>query len=257
MSLNKEKINHTQLISALIFAVVLFFISYHFKNTEIPKYDLDHDEFLASISRIWTKPKNTENILSNYPFPLLDPPVTIAEAFEAYDGYLLDKPGQYHWAIDYVQTDKAGKFLAFPVYSAHEGVAFQGYGPTWGKYVVVRKRDENGKGFNTLYSHLENVPKHIPIANSDINNSNGIQIDSMTYIGDAGKTGNTKGINQLHFELHMVDENEYSTLRIDPYGVYSRLSSGLYPQPGSSLFGLQHYWKSNNPEFVIEDKVAK
>ncbi len=37
---------------------------------------------------------------------------------------------------------------------------------------------------------------------------------------------------------------------IDPYGVYSRASSGRYPKPGESLSGLPHYFTSDNPKFV-------
>jgi len=234
----------------LFFATILsIIIIFSLKDNKSITYDFDPDSLLANISRIWVKPKVTEPVLENYPFTLMNPPVIIAEAFEAYDGYLGDKIGDYHWGIDYVQFD-GDKFLPFPVYSAHAGIAFQGNGKTWGKFVVIRKRDDLGKGYNTLYSHLENVPKYIPYMDSDIDNSKGVFIESMAYIGDAGVTGNVKnGINQLHFEFHRVDSNK-KTLRLDPYGLYKRLSSDLYPQPGQSLQDIDHYWNSDLPEFA-------
>ena len=223
-------------------------VSNNLDNNSILK-NIDEDSFLAGIARVWVKPKVTESVLENYPFALENPPVSIIEGFEAYDGYLLDKPGDFHWAIDYVKNDN-GNFLPFPVYSAHGGTAFQGYGKTWGKFVVVKIRDENGNGYNTLYSHLENVPTYLPYMNTDIDNSKGVEIKAKTYIGDAGKSGNTKGINQLHFELHKVSGEDKRTVRIDPYGLYLRFSSGKYLQPGTTLFGLEHYWMDNNPGFV-------
>lgn len=135
----------------------------------------------------------------------------------------------------------------------HDGIAFQGFGKTWGKFVVIRKRDPAKQiGYNTLYSHLDNIPKNIPFMTSDIDNSKGIFITSNTYIGDASTTGNTKGINQLHLEFHQVNTKNKSTLRIDPYGIYRRLSSGLYPIPGLSLKKLPHYFYSDLPKFAKE-----
>lgn len=241
--------NRIKIIGTFIFSVVIIILfAITIRNNNITRM-VNEDFILAGIARAWVKPKTTEGILENYPFALENPPVTIIEGFEAYDGYLLDKPGDFHWAIDYVKNDN-GNFLPFSVYSAHAGEAFQGYGKMWGKFVVVKVRDAKGGGYNTLYSHLENVPKFLPYMNYDIDSSKGVAIDAMTYIGDAGKTGNTKGINQLHFELHKVNAENKTTVRIDPYGLYLRMSSGQYRQPGSSLRGLQHYWNSDNPEYV-------
>lgn len=246
--INKTKLFFAFILSILVIAIINTIIVNNIDKNIILK-NIDEDELLAGIARAWVKPKVTEGVLENYPFALENPPVTIIEGFEAYDGYLLDKPGDFHWAIDYVKNDN-GNFMPFAVYSAHGGTAFQGYGKTWGKFVVIRMRNENGDGFNTLYSHLENVPIYLPYMSSDIDNSKGIEINAMTYIGDAGQSGNTKGINQLHFELHKVSGAEKRTVRIDPYGLYLRYSSGKYPQPGNTLFGLQHYWKNNEPGFV-------
>ena len=230
--------------------ILLFFTTISIYNEDQSLIsNIDPDQIVANIAKILTRPKTTEPYLVNYPFPLMSPEVTIAEGFDSYDGNLGDLPGDLHWGIDYVQNDN-GKFLSFPVYSAHDGIAFQGFGRMWGSFVVIRKRDNFGRGFNTLYSHLENVPNTIPYMNSDFNSSKGIPIEAGKFIGYAGKTGNTKGVNQLHLEFHLVDQNNKTTFRADPYGVYKRLSSGLYPQPGDSLEELSHYWNSDFPSFA-------
>jgi len=227
----------------LILTVLVFSTK---NNTFVNNFD--PEKFMANLGRIWIQPSLVEPVLNNYPFPLLDPAITIAEGFEAYDGNLMDQKGGAHWGIDYVQKVD-NRFLSFPVYSAHDGVAFQGYGKTWGKFVMIRKRDGLW-GYNTLYSHLENVPKDIPYMNSDLETSKGIAIKSGKYIGDAGTSGNTKGINQLHFEFHIVNKKTGQTLRADPYGIYRRLSSGLYPSPGSSLKNIPHLWNGELPKFA-------
>lgn len=234
----------------VLVTILLFFVTLSLYNQDqLSINNVDPDQIVANIAKILTRPKTTEPYLVNYPFTLLSPEITIAEGFDSYDGNLGDLPGDLHWGIDYVQNDN-GKFLSFPVYSAHDGIAFQGFGKMWGSFVVIRKRDSFGKGFNTLYSHLENVPKNIPYMNSDFNSSKGIYVEAGEFIGYAGKTGNTKGINQLHLEFHIVDQNNKTTFRADPYGVYGRLSSGLYPQPGSSLSDLSHYWNGDMPNFA-------
>lgn len=184
--------------------------------------------------------------LDNYPFNKEDG-IQIAEAYSEYDGNLLDKKGDIHWGIDYVKRVN-GEYLSFPVYSSHSGTAVKGYGKDWGNFVVIRFRDKNGIGFNTLYSHLKDIPKSIPYYISDFNNDVGIEVKTADFIGNAGNTGNAKGINQLHLELHVVSGG--SIYRVDPYGVYDRLSSGKYRQPGQSLIGLRHYWSDNWPNFA-------
>ena len=227
-------------------------------NNEAQNKGIADAELLeANIAKILIKPAKGEPVLENYPFPLLNPPVTIAEGFDSYDGNLKDKPGSPHLAIDYVQ--KFGEsYQSFPVFSAHSGSAIQGYGKTWGKFVIIRsgvnnRFNKNGESpdftFNTLYSHLINVPDYIPFIKSDINEEGGIDIESATHIGDAGTTGTTNGIPQLHFEMHEVNTKTKETFRIDPYGIYARLSSGKYPKIGDSLKNLPHYWKSDTPDF--------
>ena len=114
--------------------------------------------------------------------------------------------------------------------------------------MVVRFRDKNNNGFNTLYAHLDDISKNIPYYSKDFNNDSGVSVSNGTYLGMASNTGNTKGINQLHFELQIVGKG-YS-YRLDPYGVYDRLSSGHYPDPGRSLTGLRHFWNKNFPDFA-------
>ncbi|MDO8633502.1 MAG: M23 family metallopeptidase [Candidatus Wildermuthbacteria bacterium] len=235
----------------ILLIVPVVFLGLVIFKTGFSAKSFNADELSANLSRIWVQPKKVEPVLKNYPFPLLSRPVTIAEGFEAYDGNLQDSPGDFHWAIDYVQ--KPGEdFSSFPVFSVHDGVVFQGEGQSWGKFVIIRDRSEVDQGYNTLYAHLDNIPSFIPFMKFDIDKSKGISLSAGSYIGQASTTGNAKGIPQLHFEFHIVDLRTGTTLRADPYGVYKRLSSGLYPQPGSSLKEVIHYWQTDNPSFAGE-----
>lgn len=201
------------------------------------------------LSNILSLPVNDRfyaKYLNYYPFSKNDG-IQIAEGYSEYDGNLFDKPGEIHWGIDYVKKVDED-YVSFMVYASHSGTAVKGYGKTWGNFVVVRFRDGNGAGFNTLYSHLKDIPKNIPFYVSDFNNDKGVEVGAGDFIGNAGTTGNTKGLNQLHFELQVVSGD--SIYRVDPYGVYDRLSSGKYRQPGQSLIGLRHYWVNNLPDFA-------
>ncbi len=161
----------------------------------------------------------------------------------------MDTPEDRHWGIDYVRKEDES-FLTFPIFSTHEGIAFKGDSKSWGKFVVIRKITKDNKGYNTLYSHLDNVPDYIPYMNKGISDSDGIFIENNIYLGEASTTGNTKGIPQLHFEFHIIDTKNNNTLRADPYGVYKRLSSNLYPQLGLTLENVNHYWMKNQPDFA-------
>ncbi len=236
----------------------IFLVSFGLSNN-IFNFSSDTETLLAGLGRISEHPKNVEKFLQNYPFPLLSPPVTIAEGFESYDGVLQDRPGALHWAIDYVQKFR-GKFRPFLVFSSHEGEVIQSYEKTFGKYVVIRKRSGLLGDYNTLYAHLDNIPDSIPFMKNNnkdigirINETPGIFLPANTYIGEAGVTGNTKGIPQLHFELHLVNTSTNMSYRVDPYGIYKKASSGQYPKPGNSLKGRLHYWTSDLPTFAGQE----
>lgn len=207
----------------------------------------DNDGLPAGLSMVIDLNKEADGFLESYPFPLLDPPVTIAEGFLSYDGKLGDEEDFRHWAIDYVHEDN-GVYKKFPVYAAHGGTAFQGESDSFGLYVLVKNREISGKWYNTLYAHLENIPDYIPFKRKGVDDTGyGFQIPSQTYLGQAGHTGNTKGIAQLHFELHIFDQG--TPMRTDPYGIFEKFSSGLYPQPGDSLGGTNNYWIDDFPKF--------
>lgn len=200
------------------------------------------EELEANLKRIIYPEKFPKKVLENYPFSFYEEfPVSIAEGFEVYDGNLKDVPNTPHWGIDYVRRNE-NTFLQFPVFSAHSGNAFQGFGKQFGSFVII-KNDE----YETLYAHLENIPQNIPFLLADTRKNKGVIIDARAYIGTAGVTRNTKSIPQLHFELHKNVKREI--VRVDPYGVYGRLSSGLYPQPGE-LVNTFSYWLSDSPSFV-------
>ena len=101
--MNKTKLFSAFILCILIIAVFNSIIGNKIGNNldnNIILKNIDEEDVLAGIARIWVKPKVTEGVLDNYPFALENPPVSIIEGFEAYDGYLLDKPGDFHWAID-------------------------------------------------------------------------------------------------------------------------------------------------------------
>ena len=75
-------------------------------------------------------------------------------------------------------------------------------------------------------------------------------------IGQSGTSGWTNGFIQLHLELHDVtdmseDEKEHRPVKLDPYGLDDRASSGRYPRPGQALAGLDHAWTCDEPPFAI------
>lgn len=200
-----------------------------------------------------------QKILEYYPFSLFEPPVVLIEGFLSYDGNLKDVPGDPHKGIDYVRKVDE-KFISFDVFSSHDGEAFQGLSETWGKFVVIRKKISKNIRYDTIYAHLKKIDETIPPLPRKNNKDmwpersplkpKGNTIKAGVWLGVAGATGNTKGIIQLHFELHRVDLKNDTREKIDPYGLNLRWSSGKYPQPGESLKVLSHFWKNDLPDFA-------
>ena len=199
-------------------------------------------------------------IFKCWPFKLLTPPVQLVEGFEAYDGVLKDPAGTPHKGIDYVRW-RDGSFISFEVFSMHEGEAFQGVSKTWGRFVVVRRKLSKNLRYDTIYAHLDHrTPSNIPILpgrprhhkwpENYTKRPRGRRIKAGTYLGWAGITGKTNRIVQLHLELHKIAIQTGERQKLDPYGLYARASSGKYPQPGSSLRGLRHFWISDSPPFA-------
>jgi murein DD-endopeptidase MepM/ murein hydrolase activator NlpD len=187
--------------------------------------------------------------LQSYPFS--DPRVRIAEGFSAYDGNLGDPAGALHRGIDYVLKEN-GRYLPFDVFAMHDGKAYRGISPTWGAFVVIQYIFQQGEvRFDTVYAHLDAVDKDIPMFedNGKENRSGGArkEIRAGDWIGTAGTSGATNGLIQLHVELHRKDLRTGEWEKLDPYGVYDRLSSGRYPQPAESLNGLEHSWIKDDP----------
>jgi murein DD-endopeptidase MepM/ murein hydrolase activator NlpD len=183
--------------------------------------------------------------IERYPFRQLSPAIELIEGFSAYDGALQDVPGAAHHGIDFV-VRKRKAFVPFEVYAAHEGVVWQGTGPSWGNYVMIEKVASARVRYYTIYAHLSDIPVHIPQRASRY----GLPIVAGTFLGKAGTSGDTKGNPQLHFELQHRDMVTGKWTRIDPYGVYDRASSKRYPQPGKTLMGLPHFWLSDAPRFA-------
>jgi murein DD-endopeptidase MepM/ murein hydrolase activator NlpD len=183
--------------------------------------------------------------LESYPFKNIG--VTIAEGFSAYDGNLRDVPGRVHNAIDYV-LKKSGEFVSFEVFSMYEGHVKFGVSESWGKYFIITKILEDVQ-YDTVYAHLDNIPDDIQ-KYAIIQGDKDFIIPAQYCLGMAGKTGDTKSIRQLHIELHEKNLKTGLRKKLDPYGIYDRLSSGKYPQPGALLTGPDHYWISDEPEFI-------
>lgn len=180
--------------------------------------------------------------LRNYPFS--DSRARLVEGFAAYDGILNDTPGAPHRGIDYVLRLR-GRYLPFDVHAMHAGRARQGCSRTWGKFVIVSAKDGD-EYYDTLYAHLDAIPKTIPPLTASAPAS--ILLPAGAYLGRAGTSGDTKGIPQLHIELHLLNDGQRE--KLDPYGVYDRASSGRYPQPGNTLAGLEHAWTTDVPATV-------
>lgn len=192
-------------------------------------------------------------VLKCYPFArLINPPVKLVEGFKVYDGYLGDERGREHKGIDYVRVDEKGRFLSFEVFSSHNGNVFRGRSDSWGNFVKVCQEIKNLR-FETIYAHLESIPKEfsiLPKAGEPKNK--GMIISQSRYLGKVGTSGDTKGNIQLHFELQIKNLKTGKRKRVDPYGIYDRYTSGKYPQPGESLKRGKHYWTSNRPLFADE-----
>lgn len=207
--------------------------------------------WLATVVAVTVVPGLSEpavKLLECYPFPLLDQPVELIEGFAVYDGNLNDIVGAPHKGIDYVRREN-GQLIAFPVCAMHAGRAVRGWSVSWGKFVRVRKIVDHQLLYDTLYAHLATVADDIP----DLRNPEaaGLPVTAGSQLGMAGTTGDTKGLIQLHIELHRLTDR---LLKLDPYGLNDRFSSGKYPQPGQSLTGLSHYWVNDDPPFAKGDR---
>lgn len=190
-----------------------------------------------------------KKLLQNYPFSNLQ--IRLVEGFSAYDGVLGDQVGAPHKGIDYIlKGDDA--FIPFDVHAMHDGMAFQGKSDSWGTFVIIYAASAEGIRLSTIYAHLDSLT--IPIAlqyieqdGQRIRNPQGTLIHAGQKIGQSGTTGWTNGVNQLHLEVHAKNEATNETVKLDPYGLNDRASSNRYPQPGSSLVGLDHYWLQDLP----------
>jgi len=197
-------------------------------------------------------PEN-EKILTNYPFAKLEPPIKLVEGLGGYDGTIGDEPGGEHKGIDYVRKVD-GEYVSFDVYATNDGEAFWGISDKgWGYFVNLRMVVGDTR-FETIYVHLEpsSINPKIPQIPTDGGKIDFVRLKAGERIGKAGNTGNTGKykIIQLHFEMQRKDLKTNERTVIDPYGLYAKVSSGKYPQPGESLKGLDHYFVSDEPEFA-------
>ena len=183
--------------------------------------------------------------LECYPFKHIG--LKIAEGFSAYDGNLGDMAGESHFGIDYV-LKKNGEFISFEVYSMFEGALSFGVSASLGKFFTISRQIGDFR-YDLIYAHLDHI-------NEDLQKYELIRgemdfiVPSRYFLGWSSATGLTHGIRQLHIELHGKNLVTGEKNKLDPYGVYDRLSSGKYRQPGQTLAGLNHLWISDEPEFA-------
>lgn len=217
-------------------------------------------------------------VLMNWPFEKMDPPVKLTEGW-IYTGAIQDEKGAMHKALDFTRM-VSGSYVSFPVYSMGIGYAYQGEVESWGKFVLVRVyigNDNLGNQFHpdrpphwvdVLYAHLDGIPEKFPRLKS-VNGGaqfpeetptgekppTGALIKEGDFLGNAGISGDTHNIPQLHVELHLRGP-EMESLGLgkrDPLGIYDyaeREGVRKYPQPGDSLKGYPHWFASDNPEFA-------
>lgn len=190
-----------------------------------------------------------KKFLQSYPFT--DPKILLVEGFSAYDGVLGDQIGAPHKGIDYtLKIDDT--CIPFEVHAMHDGIAFQGKSASWGTFVIIHTGSAKGIRLSTIYAHLDSLAisiasQYIEQDDQKIRNPQGTLIHAGQKIGRSGTTGWTNGINQLHVEVHLKNEATNETVKLDPYGLNDQASSNRYPQPGSSLTGLDHMWLTDLP----------
>lgn len=191
-------------------------------------------------------PEN-EKVLINYPFEKLEPPVILVEGLGGYDGTIGDEPGGEHKGIDYVRKID-GEYVSFDVFTTNDGEAFWGISEKGLGHFVNLRKVVGDKRIETIYVHLEpgTINQKIPQMPTDGSPIQFAHLEAGEIVGKAGNTGNTGKykIIQLHFEMQRKDLATNERKVIDPYGVYDKVSSGKYPQPGQSLNGLDHYFTS-------------
>lgn len=184
-------------------------------------------------------------LLENYPFKNVG--VTIAEGFSAYDGNLGGVAAAPHYGIDYA-LKKGGEFVSFEVFTMYEGAASFGVSGRLGKYFVITAVLEGFK-FDAVYAHLDNITEELQ-KYAIIKGNRDFIIPAGYPLGWAGKTGQAHNARHLHIELGRKNINTGERSRLDPYGIYGKLSSGKYREPGRSLAGLEHYWINDEPNFI-------
>jgi hypothetical protein len=186
------------------------------------------------------------SLLENYPFKNIG--IEVAEGFVVSKNNPRSALGGLPNGIDYI-LKKQEEYVSFEVFSMYEGHIRFGVSQKWGKFFVISKTLGSFQ-YDTVYAHLDFINEDIQkyaIIHGDMD----FIIPGKYFLGMCGKTGDTKKIRQLHIELHEKNVLTGERKKLDPYGIYDRLSSGKYPKPGELLNKLPHAWVEDYPEFVV------
>ncbi len=168
-------------------------------------------------------------LLENYPFKNIG--VTIAEVFLPYSG------------IDYV-LKKSGEFAGFEVFTMFEGDVEFGVSNLWGKYFIVSKTIGEYR-YDCVYAQLDNINEDLQ-KYAIIKGDRDFLVPGKYFLGWA--SGNTKTMRRLHIELFQKNLRTGERKKLNPYG--TQMTGNKCPQPRESLEGFDHFWNSDEPEFV-------
>ena len=175
-------------------------------------------------------------LLENYPFKNI--------GIKIVQGFNLERE---HFGIDYI-LKKGDELASFEVYNMFEGSANFGVNNKLGKYFVLAKQYGNFL-YKVVYAHLDNINENLQ-KYAIIQGDREFIIPAKYPLGWSAKAGVTFGIRKLHIEIQLTNLETGLKQKIDPYGIYGRQESVIYPQPGESLENFPHLWKTDEPEFI-------
>ncbi len=171
--------------------------------------------------------------------PFTDPGVTIQQGwrYTAPIGPNPDDP-YAHNGIDYIKgvLNQASTWQPFEVVAAAYGKAMHSSGGGYGDFVLIRhdNKDDQGRNYYTLYSHLGSIEDTITYRADRFSTDyeNWTPVSRGQKIGMAGESGTNPGWIHLHFE---VNRGGYAQNKVDPYDINN--TRHYYPE-GNNYSGI-------------------